>query len=81
MVFKSRRMRWAGHVAHMEEGRSVQVRPKGKGSVGRPRHRWEDSIKLDLGEIGISGAKWVHLAQDGVQWRAFVNMVMNLWVS
>jgi hypothetical protein len=48
--------------------------------LGRPRHRWEDNIKMDLREIRIDGVNRIHLAQDRVQWRAFVNMVMNLWV-
>jgi hypothetical protein len=56
-VIKSRRMRWAGHVARMGEGRSVYKvlvgRPEGKRPLGRPRRRWEDNIKLDLREIGI----------------------------
>jgi hypothetical protein len=55
-------------------------RPEGKRPLGRPRHRWEDNIKMDLGEIGINGANWIRLAQLRVQWLAFVNMVMNLWV-
>jgi hypothetical protein len=46
--------------------------------LGRPRRWWEDNIKMDLGEIGINGANWIRLAQDRVQWRAFVNTVMNL---
>jgi hypothetical protein len=46
----------------------------------RPRRRWEDNIKMDLGEIGIDGANLIRLAQDRVQWRAFVNTVMNLRV-
>jgi hypothetical protein len=50
------------------------------GGLGRPRLRWKDNIKLDLGEIGIDGANMIQLAQDKVQWQAFVNMVMNLWV-
>jgi hypothetical protein len=83
-VIKSRRMRWAGHVAHMGVGRGVyQVldgRPKGKRPLWRSRCRWENNIKMDLGEIGIDGANWIQLAQDRVQWWAFVNMVMNLWV-
>jgi hypothetical protein len=58
-VIKSRRMRWVGHVAYMEEGRGVHRvlvgRPDGKRSLGRPRHRWEDNIKLDTREIGING--------------------------
>jgi hypothetical protein len=56
---KSRRMRWAGHVARMGEGRNVYgvlvVKPEGKGPLGRPRHRWEDGIKMDLREIGWGG--------------------------
>jgi hypothetical protein len=55
-------------------------RPEGKRPLGRPRHRWEDNIKLDLREIGIDGVNWIKLAQDRVQWWAFVNMVMNLQV-
>jgi hypothetical protein len=59
-VIKSRRMRWAGHVARMGEGkgayRVLVGRSEGKRPLGRPRRRWEDNIKLDLGEIGIDGA-------------------------
>jgi hypothetical protein len=81
-VIKSRRMRWAGHVAHMGVGRGVYRvlvgRPKGKRPLGRPRHRWEDNTKMDLREIGIAGVNCIWLAQDRVQWRAFVNTVMNL---
>jgi hypothetical protein len=55
-------------------------RPEGKRLLGRRRGRWEDNIKVDLGEIGIDGANWIRLAQDRVQWRAFVNTVMNLRV-
>jgi hypothetical protein len=68
----------------MGEGRhvySVSVgKPEGKRPLGRPRRRWEDNVKIDLREIGIGGANWIQLAQDMVQWRAFVNMVMNLRV-
>jgi hypothetical protein len=81
---KSRRMRWAGHVARMGEERGVYRvlvgRPEWKRPLGRPRHRWEDNIKMDLREIGIDGANWIQLAQDRIQWRAFVNTVMNLRV-
>jgi hypothetical protein len=49
-------------------------------TAGRPRHRWEDNIKMDLREIGTDGANWNRLAQDRVQWQAFVNTVMNLQV-
>jgi hypothetical protein len=55
-------------------------RPEGKRPMGRPRRRWEDNIKLDLREIGTDGANLIRLAQYRVQWRAFVNTVMNLWV-
>jgi hypothetical protein len=83
-VIKSRRMRWAGHVARMGEGtglyRVLVGRPEGKRPSGRPRRRWEDNVKMDLREIGIDGANWIRLAQDKVQWRAFVNTVMNLRV-
>jgi hypothetical protein len=72
---KSRRMRWAGHVARMGEGRGVYSvlvgRLEGKRPLGRPRRRWEDNIKMDLREIGIDGGKWIRLAQDRVRWRAF----------
>jgi hypothetical protein len=60
-VIKSRRMRWAGHVARMGEGRGVYRvlvgRPEGNRPLGRPRRRWEKNIKMDLGEVGIDGAK------------------------
>jgi hypothetical protein len=83
-VIKARRMRWAGHVAHMGEGRGVYRvlvgRSEGKRPLGRPRSRWEDNIKMDRREIGIDGVNWIQLAQDRVQWQACVNMVMNLQV-
>jgi hypothetical protein len=55
-------------------------RPGGKRPLGRPRHRWEDNIKLKLRETGIDEANWIQLAQDRIQWRAFVNTVMKLRV-
>jgi hypothetical protein len=83
-VIKSRRMRWAGHVARMGRGRGAYRvlvgRPEGKRPLGGPRRRLEDNIKMDLREIGIDGANWIQLAQDRVQWRAFVNTAMNLRV-
>jgi hypothetical protein len=72
MVIKSRKLRWAGHVARMGEGRDVYRvligRPEGKRPLGRPRRRWEDNIKLELRAIGIDEANWIRLAQDRVQW-------------
>jgi hypothetical protein len=53
---------------------------EGKRPLGRPRRRWENNINIDLREIGINGANWIQLAQDRVQWSAFVNTVMNLRV-
>jgi hypothetical protein len=70
-VIKSMRMRWVGHLACMGEGRGVYRvlvgRPKEKRPLGRPMHRWEDNIKMNLREIGIDGANWIWLAQDRVQ--------------
>ena len=67
-VIKSRRMRWAGNVAHMEEGRGVHKvlvgKPEGKRPLGRPRCRWEDNIKIDLQEVGRGCGDWMELAQD-----------------
>jgi hypothetical protein len=55
-------------------------RPEGERLLGRPRRRWEDDYKLDLRESGIDGANWIQLHQDRVQWRDFVNTVLNFWV-
>jgi hypothetical protein len=81
-MIKWRMMRRAGHVAHVREGRGVYRvlvgSPEGKRPLGRPRRRWEDNIKTDLMEIEGSGANWIRPAQDRVQWRAFVNTVVNL---
>ena len=67
-VIKSRKMRWAGHVARMGERRGVYSvlvgKPEGKRPLGRPRHRWEDNIKMDLQEVGCGGMDWIELAQD-----------------
>jgi hypothetical protein len=52
-------------------------KPEGKRPLGRPRHRWEDDIRIDLREIGWGGIDWIDLAQDRDQWRAFVNTAMN----
>ena len=52
-------------------------KPEGKRPLGRPRHRWEDDIKMYLQEVGCGGVDWIELAQDRYSWRAFVNAVMN----
>jgi hypothetical protein len=78
---KSRRMKWAGHVARMGEKRNVYRllvgKPQEQRPLGRPRRRWIDNIKMDLLEIGLSGVDWIGLAQDRYNWRALVNAVMN----
>jgi hypothetical protein len=83
-VIKARRMRWAGHVAHMGEVRvayNILVgRLEGRKPLGRPRRRWEYNIKMDLREIGFGDVDWIHLVQDRDTWRALVNTVMNLRV-
>jgi hypothetical protein len=68
-VIKSRRIRWAGHVARMGEGRGacrvLVGKPEGRRTLGRPRHRWEDNIKIDLQEVGWGGGiDWIDMAQD-----------------
>jgi len=55
-------------------------KPEGKRPLGRPRHRWEDNIKMDLQEVCCGGGDWMELAQDRDRWRELVNAVMNLWV-
>jgi len=65
-VIKSRRMRWAGHVSHMAERRGIHRvlvgKPEGKRQLGRPRHRWEDNIKMDHQKVGCGGMDWIELA-------------------
>ena len=83
-VIKSRRMRWARHVARMGEGRGVYRvlvgRPEGKRPLGRPRRRWDDNIRMDLREVGCGCVDWMELAQDRDMWCTFVSAVMNLRV-
>jgi hypothetical protein len=73
-MIKSRAMRWAEHVACMGEMRNayniVVGKPEGKRSLGRPRHRWEDNIKMVCRKIGSEGVDWFHVAQDKDRWRA-----------
>ena len=80
----SRRLRWAGHVVRMEEGRNafkiIPGKYTGNRSLGRPRRRWEDNIRMDLEEIGINAGNCVDSAQDRNYWRALVNAALNLRV-
>jgi len=83
-VVKSRRMRWAGHVARMGEDRGVQRvlvgKPEGKRPWGKPRRKWEDNIKIDLQEVGGGRGDWMELAQDRDRWRALVGRVRDFRV-
>jgi len=60
--------------------RVLVEKPEEKRPLGRPRHRWEDNIKMDLQEVGCGGMEWINLAQDRDRWRAPVNAAINLWV-
>jgi len=83
-VIRSRRTRWAGHVMRMGEKRGIYRvlvgKPEGKRPYGRPRHRWEDNIKMELQEVGCGGMDWIELAKDRERWQTLVNAVMNLRV-
>jgi hypothetical protein len=83
-VIKSRRLKGAGHVARMGEGRGVYRvlvgKPEGKRPLGRPKRRWEDNIRMDLQEVGCVCEDWIGLAQDRDRWRALVSAVRNLRV-
>jgi hypothetical protein len=82
-IIKSRRMRWAGDVARMGEKRNAYRllvgKPEGK-TPGRPRSRWVDNIRMDLGEVGWGDVDWISLVEDRNRWRAVVNSVLNLRV-
>ena len=81
-VIKPRKLRWAGHVATMEEGRSAfkisTNTSAGKRPLGRPR--WKENIRTYLKEIGMNTRNWVDSAQDRGYWRALVNSELNLWI-
>ena len=83
-VIKSKRTRWAGHVARMGEERGgVRVlvgKPEGRRLLGRPRRRWVDNIRMDLQEVGCGYMDWIGLAQDRDRWRTLVSAVMNFRV-
>jgi hypothetical protein len=83
-VIKSRRLRWADHVARMREGRGVYrvllVKPEEKRPLGRSRHRCEDNIMMDLQEVGGGCEDWIGLAEDRDGWRVLVSEVRNLRV-
>jgi hypothetical protein len=81
---KSMRMRWAGHVARVGEKRNVykvlKGNAEGKIPLGRPRRRWEDSMRMNLRETVWGSVEWIQLAQDRDLWRDLVHMVTNLRV-
>jgi hypothetical protein len=83
-VVKSRRMRWAGHVARMGEDsdvhRALVGKPEGKRTLGRPRRRWEDKIKMYLQYVGGSRGEWMELAQDRDSWWVLVGTVRDFRV-
>jgi len=81
---RSRRMRWAGHVARMGEEmvvyRVLVGKLEGRRPVGRPRRRCVDNIRMDLQEVGCGYMDWIMRAQDRGRWRTLVSAVMNLRV-
>jgi hypothetical protein len=83
-IIKSRRMRWAVHVARMGKKRNVYRllvgNPEGKSPLGRQRRRWVNNIRMDLGEVGWSDVNWNGLTHDRNRRRALVNSVLNLRV-
>jgi hypothetical protein len=83
-MIKSRRVRWAGHVARMgarsNKYRIVVGKPERKRPLGKPRRRWVDNIKMYHREIGCDGMDWIDMVQDSDEWRALVNKIMNLRV-
>jgi hypothetical protein len=84
-IIRSRNIKWVGHVARMREKRNAYKllvgKPEGKRPLERPRRRWVDNIRMDLGEVGWGDVDWIGLAQGRNRWRALVNAVMNLRVA
>jgi len=83
-VIKSRRMRWAGHVARMGQERGVYRvlvrKPEGRRPLGRASRRWVDNIRMDLQEVGCGYMDWIGLALDRDRWRTLLSAVMNIRV-
>jgi hypothetical protein len=83
-IIKSRRMRWAGHVARLAEKRDAYRllvgKPEGKRPLGRPRRWWVENIRMNLGEVEWGDVDWIGLAKYRSRWRALVNSVLNLRV-
>jgi hypothetical protein len=83
-IIKSRRMRWARHVARMGEKKNAYrllvAKPEAKRPLRRPRRKWVDNIRLDFGQLGWGDVEWISLAQDRNRWRDLMNSVLNLWV-
>jgi hypothetical protein len=79
-VVKSRRMRWAGHVARIGVHRVLVGKPDGKRPLGTPRRRREDYIKMDVQKVGGGRGDWMELAQDRYGWRALLSTVKKLRV-
>jgi hypothetical protein len=77
-------MKWVVHIACMREGRGMYRvlvgKPEGKRPLGRPRHRGEDNIKMDVHDMGCGGMDWIEMTQDRDRWLALVDAVMNLRV-
>ena len=83
-VIKSRRMKWAGYVAHIGEERGVYRvlvgKPEGRRPLGRPSRKWVDNIRMDLQEVGCGYMDWIGLVQDRDSLQTLVSAVMNLRV-
>jgi hypothetical protein len=80
-IIKWRKMRWVWHIARMGEKKLLGGKPRGKRPLGRPKRRWVDYIRMDLGEVGWRDVYWIGLAQDRNRWRALANSVLNLRVQ